>query len=62
MERALWMAIGMALVMLAGCEKRMSYDQLDVTRANALNALALAHALESRVEDLEGRLDDLESQ
>lgn len=55
------MAAGAALVLIAGCEKKMSYDDLDATRANALNGLSRANAAIARVEELESRVDDLES-
>lgn len=55
------MAVGAALVLLSGCAKKMSYDELDATRANAVLGLARANAAIARIEDLEARVDDLES-
>lgn len=40
----------------------MSYGELDATRVNALNALAQANAAMALAEELESRVDDLESQ
>lgn len=61
MERTLWMATAAALVLLSGCQKVMTFDQQDATRANAVNALARADAAIARVEELEGRVDELEA-
>lgn len=47
-------------VLLFGCEKRMSYDQLDAMRADASNAVAQSQELQEKVEDLETKVDDLE--
>jgi hypothetical protein len=55
------MAAGAALLLLGSCEKRMSYGDLDATRANALNGLARANAAMERVEELEGRVDEIEA-
>lgn len=56
------MAVGMALVMMSGCQpKQMTYDQLDATRANAINGLARADAALDRVSDLEDRVAELET-
>ena len=38
----------------------MSYDELDARRANALNALERANSAKARIEQLEGRVDELE--
>ena len=59
----------LAALVTAGCgDRTMSYDQLDATRANALNALSRANSAYSMAEevtmstsDLEGRIDDLEA-
>lgn len=55
------MAVGAALVLLTGCGNRMSYDELDATRANAVNALAKANAAAGRLDDLESRVSELEA-
>jgi len=53
------LSIGIALaLLLSGCEKHMSYDELDATRVNAINALAEAQAAKDRAEQLESDLED----
>jgi hypothetical protein len=49
-----------AALTLSGCGKRMTFDQLDATRANASYGLAKAEALEKRIQDLEDRIGELE--
>jgi len=62
MTRAFWLAAGVGLAMLTGCVQRMSYSDLDATRANALNALDRAGSAYAQVEELASRVDDLEAQ
>ncbi len=53
--------VAIAVLLLCGCGKGMSYDELDATQANARNAVYRVAELESKVEDLESRIDDLEA-
>ncbi len=62
MTKAFWISAGIGLAMLTGCGQRMSYSDLDATRANALNALDRANSAYTKVEELASRVDDLESQ
>jgi uncharacterized protein YceH (UPF0502 family) len=56
-----WGLIFVGGLVLFGCERRMSSDQLDATRANAGSAVARVWALEKRVGRLEARIDELEA-
>jgi len=60
MERAFWMAMGAALLLMSGCSKHMSYNELDVIRANATNALSEANSAKAKADDLESQVEDLE--
>ena len=62
MQRAIWMAAGMALVLMAGCQRTMSYGDLDATRVNAINALNQSNEVADQISDLEARVYDLEGQ
>jgi hypothetical protein len=58
MERAFWMAAGVALALMAGCADA---EGLEVADVNARNAISKADAALSRVSDLEDRVAELES-
>jgi hypothetical protein len=58
MERAFWLAVGVALVLMAGCADA---EGLEVADVNARNAISKADAALARLDELEGRVGDLES-